>query len=239
MMMNMNKAFIDRFFRPVDKMVWDLMSGKIGYKGGEGIVTIELNDLTDDKTEAPNAQVVINPFDEFGMEVPAFAQSVPVETISLGDMIFSSSSNKILGWVVKKNEKSFKLMKQDGTRSDWSPPKVQMLGFDSGVMVLRSLLNMLPGGSDGLGNMQSMIMPLMAMGMLGDSEGNGSFDLKSIMPMMLMSQINNTSTDSTNMMGNMMQMMMMAQLFKGGNSPFNSLPSSNNSQTYFDKHGRR
>lgn len=219
-MMNMNKTFIDRFFRPVDNMVWDIMSGKIGFKGKEGIVTIELNDLNEDKTEASSAQVVINPFDEFGMEVPAFAQSVPVDSISLGDMIFSSTTNNILGWVVKKNEKSFKLMKQDGTRSDWSPPKVQMLGFDSGVMVLRSLMNMLPGGSAGLGNMQSMIMPMMAMGMLGgDGDSDSAFDLKSMMPMILMSQMNNTGTDTSNNMGNMMQMMMMAQLMKGDKRP--------------------
>lgn len=227
--MNLNKAFIDRFFRPVDNMVWDIMSGKIGFKGREGIVTIELNGLNEDKTEAADAQVTINPFDEFGMEVPAFAQSIPIDSINLGDMIFSSSTNNILGWVVKKNEKSFKLMKQDGTRSDWSPPKVQMLGFDSGVMVLRSLINMLPTGETGLGSMQSMLMPMMAMGMLG-GDSDSAFDLKSVMPMILMSQMNNTGGDSGNMMGNMMQMMMMSQFMKGGSS-------NGNGKNFFDRKG--
>lgn len=226
--MNMNKAFIDRFFRPVDNMVWDLMSGKIGFKTREGIITIELNDLNEDKTEASNAQVSVNPFDDFGMEVPAFAQSVPIDSISLGDMIFSSSTNKVLGWVVKKNEKSFKLMKEDGTRSDWVPPKVNMLGFDSGVMVLRSLMNMLPGGSSGLSAMQSSLMPLMAMGMLGD--GSNGPDLKGMMPIMLMSQMGMGTTDSasTNPMANMMPMLMMMQMM-GGKSPLGK------SSNYFDR----
>ena len=216
--MNFNKAFMDRFFRSVDNVVWDMMSGRVGFKTNDGICSIELGDATD--SEAADAQVTINPFDDFGMAVPAFAQSVPVASISLGDMIYSSSSNKVLGWVVKKNEKSFKLMKQDGTRSDWTPPKVQMLGFDSGVMVLRSLMNMLPGGSSQLGQMQSMLMPMMAMGMLGDDDSSGGMNLKQMMPMILMSQMNIGGTDptaSTNMMGNMMQMMMMmASMFNGG-----------------------
>ena len=222
--MNFNKAFMDRFFRSVDNVVWDMMSGRVGFKTNDGICSIELGDATD--SEAADAQVTINPFDDFGMAVPAFAQSVPVASISLGDMIYSSSSNKVLGWVVKKNEKSFKLMKQDGTRSDWTPPKVQMLGFDSGVMVLRSLMNMLPGGSSQLGQMQSMLMPMMAMGMLGDDDSSGGMNLKQMMPMILMSQMNIGGADpaaSTNMMGNMMQMMMMASMFNSsgkGNKGF-------------------
>lgn len=217
--MNFNKAFMDRFFRSVDNVVWDMMSGKVGFKTNDGICSIELNAINEDKTEAEDAQVSINPFEDFGMAVPAFAQSVPVTSIALGDMIYSSSSNKVLGWVVKKNEKSFKLMKQDGTRSDWTPPKVQMLGFDSGVMVLRSLMNMLPGGQGQLGQMQGMLMPMMAMGMLGDGENEGGMDMKSMMPMLLMSQMGMAGTDpnaSAGMMGNMMQMMMMSQLMKGG-----------------------
>jgi hypothetical protein len=226
----MNKAFIDRFFRSVDCCVWDLMSGKIGFKTKEGIITIELNDLNDDKTEAVDAQVSVNPFDDFGMEIPAFAQSVPVDSINLGDMIFSSSTNKVLGWVVKKNEKSFKLMKEDGTRSDWVPPKVNMLGFDSGVMVLRSLMNMLPGGSTGLSSMQASLMPMMAMGMLG--EGSTGLDLKGMMPIMLMSQMGLGTADATsaNPMANMMPMLMMMQMM-GGKSPGMGKSSTN----FFDR----
>lgn len=229
--MNLNNKLIDRFFKSVDSCVWDLMTGKIGFKTSEGIVTIELNDISADGTEASNAQVSINPFDDFGMEIPAFAQSVPVNNINLGDMIFSSASNKVMGWVVKKNDKSFKLMKQDGTRSDWVPPKVNMLGFDSGVMVLRSLMNMLPGGSTGLSSMQSSLMPMMALGMLG--EGNSEFDLKNIMPIMLMSQMGLGTTDASaaNPMANMMPMMLMMKML--GNSSDKSFGGK--SSNFFDK----
>ena len=53
--MNFNRNFIDKFFRPVDDVVWDLMSGRIGFKKGTSIMTIELGDLNTDKTEAENA----------------------------------------------------------------------------------------------------------------------------------------------------------------------------------------
>lgn len=207
--MNFNKNFIDRFFRPVDNVVWDLMSGKVGFKNGKSIMTIDLGDLSDDKTEAEHAQVSENPFDDFGMAIPAFAQSVPVDNIALGDMIYSAG--RVMGWVVKKNAKSFKIMKPDGTRSDWVPPKVQMLGFDSGVMVLRSLMNMLPGGEAGLGSMQGMLMPMMAMGML-DGEGDG---MKSMLPMILMAQTGAGGTSAN--MSNMLPMMMMMQMMGGKN----------------------
>jgi hypothetical protein len=216
--MNFNNKFMERFFRPVDEVVWDMMSGKVGFKTKDGICSIDLGVVVD--TEAPDAQVSVNPFEDFGMAVPAFAQSVPVDSITLGDMIYSSSSNKVLGWVVKKNDKSFKLMKQDGTRSDWVPPKVQMIGFDSGVMVLRSLMNMLPGGASGLGQMQSMLMPMMAMGMMGDGD-SGAMDMKSMMPMMLMSQMGmgGAAAPVGGGMASMMPMMMMMQMMKGDGKP--------------------
>lgn len=229
--MNYNAAFMTRFFRPVDSVVWDLMSGRVGFQTGEGICSIELGPL-DDEGEAVEAQVTINIFEDFGLPVPAFAQSVPAESIAAGDMIYSSSSNRVLGWVVKKSSKSLKLMKPDGTRSSWTPPKVQMLGFDSGVMVLRSLMNMLPGGSSQLGQMQNMMMPLMMMNQFGSDsdsdsdEDSGGFgmgmDLKQIMPMLLFNQIGlgsngaapdqNANTNMMQMVANMMQMSAMSKM---------------------------
>jgi hypothetical protein len=235
--MNFNKSFMDRFFRSVDNVVWDMMSGKVGFKTSSGICAIDLGAVSEDKTEAPDAQVSVNPFEDFGMAVPAFAQSVPVDSIALGDMIFSSATNKVLGWVVKVQGKSFKLMKQEGTRSDWVPPKVQMLGFDSGVMVLRSLMNMLPGGASGLGQMQNMLMPMMAMGMMGDGDSGGGMDMKAMMPMMLMSQMGMGGAEpapaGSNPMAGMMPMMMMMQMMKGGSGPGNL--RTGNSKSFFDK----
>ena len=220
-MSNLNNKLMDRFFRQVDGVVWDLMTGKVGVRTSDGIITLE--------GTGDDAQVTINMFDQFGLEVPAFAQSTPSASVAVGDLIYGD--RKALGWVVSVNVKpsptvpdvdssvapssvkSFTLMTPDGTRKSWTPPKVSMLGFDSGVMVLRSLMNMLPGGNAGLGQMQNMLMPMLMMG------GDG-VDLNSIMPLMLF-QATNGSGD-TGGMGNMMQMMLMMQLMgkggsKGGN----------------------
>ncbi len=201
---------MNRFFRRVDGVVWDLMSGRVGVRSKDGIATLDLSG------DAP--QVVINLFDQFGMEMPAFAQSTPVDSVNVGDLIYGASG--ILGWVIEKKEKSFRLLKLDGTHSSWSPPKVQMLGLDSGVMVLRSLVNMLPGGSAGLGNMQNALLPLMMM----DGGGSG-LNLEKMLPMLLMSQINPTGGDASgNNMNQMLQTMLMMQLLgkgSGTDSRFN------------------
>ena len=92
----MNNKFIDRMFRKTDNVVWDIMSGRVGFKTRDGIVTIDLqSDVTD--TEAPNAEVSINMFDDFGITIPAFAQSVPVTSITLGDLIYGAGGPIWLG----------------------------------------------------------------------------------------------------------------------------------------------
>lgn len=233
-MFNMNSSdlgnkMMNRFFRKVDGVVWDLMSGRIGIKSKDGITTIE--------GEGDDAQVVINMLDQFGMEVPAFAQSTPVASVTVGDLIYGAK--EVLGWVVKKNEKSLVLMKPDGTRSTWSPPKVQMLGLDSGVMVLRSLINMLPGGQGGLGQMQSSLMPMLMM--MGNGDDGMGLDLDSMMPMMLMSQMGMPTADGTTAAanpfggGNMMQTMLLMQMMKkmGNNSGGGNSNSGGNGQGRF------
>jgi len=222
----MNKNMLDRMFKQVDNVVWDMMSGKVGFKTNEGIMTIDLDleastDANAPKpTEAPNAQVSLNLFDDFGMPIPAFAQSTAPEAIQLGDMIYAN--NKVMGWVVKKNEKSYKIMKADGTRTDWTPPKTQMLGFDSGIMVLRSLLNMLPGGATGLESMQGNLSQFMMMStMMGGNDGDTEDTLKDIMPMMLMSQMGGAGGSTGGGFQQMMPMLMMMKMMKGNSRPSN------------------
>lgn len=249
----MNRV-MDRMFRPVDNVVWDISTGgRIGFSADDGIYSIDLGKLTEDNTEAPDAQICNNPFDEFGFAAPAFAQSTATSAIALGDMIFSSASKKVLGWVVKKNEKSFKLMKIDGTRSDWTPPKVNMMGVDSGggVMVVRSLMNMLPGGENQVGQMGNfmMMLPMMA-GMMGGDGTDTNDMMKQMMPMMLISQMNNTSGDASsgnNMMMQMMQMQMMSRMMNqlvGGNSNANNnqkkiTSTNNNKDSFFNHNGKQ
>lgn len=215
--------FMDRMFRKADGVVWDLMSGKIGVQSTEGIVTLE--------GEGDNARVNINLLDEFGVALPAFAQSTPVDQIAVGDIIYTGKRDTVrfvIGVVESKPAakttkastatvseiKKFRVMSVDGNITTWAPPKATILGFDSGVMVLRSLMSMLPNGNQGLSQMQGMLMPML---MMGGGELDG--DMEKMLPLMLMSQ----NGSDTSGMGNMMQMFMMMKMFGGskGSNPFN------------------
>jgi hypothetical protein len=210
--------FMDRLFKKADGVVWDLMSGKVGIQTKDGIATLE--------GEGEDAQINLNLLDQFGMGIPAFAQSTPIESVKAGDIIYFGSSDRP-GWVIEKKVgadptkgPTFVLMKVDGTKSSWKPPKVTMLGMESGVMVLRSLLTMLPGGSAGLSGMQSMLMPMLMMG------GGDMGDMESMLPMILLGQMQAapvTSADGTvavapNPMAQMMPMMLMLSMMKKGGS---------------------
>ena len=210
--------FMDRLFRKADGVVWDLMSGNVGIKTADGIATLT--------GEGDDAQINVNLLDQFGMEIPAFAQSTPIDAVKAGDIIFFGASDRP-GWVIEKktsatNQPSFVLMKVDGTRSTWKPPKVTMLGMESGVMVLRSLMSMLPGGNAGLTGLQGALMPMMMMGMAG---GDGGMDLEKMLPMLLMGQMqaapvanaDGTVVAAPNPMAQMMPMMMMMSMMKGNN----------------------
>ena len=191
--------FINRLFRRADGVVWDLMSGKIGVATQDGIATLE--------GEGADARVSINVIDEFGLPLPAFAQSTPVDAVKVGDIIYSGKER--ISWVIEKTEKGFKVMKPSGETVSWNPPKVSMLGLDSGVMVLRSLVNLLPNGNQGLGQMQNMLLPLMMMG--GDGVGEGQ--LEKMLPLILMSQVSGGDQGGMN---NMLQTMMLMSVMGGG-----------------------
>ena len=212
-------AFMNRMFRQVNNVVWDMMTGRLGVQNEEGIVTL-------DETNADNPCVSLNMFDQFGMGVPAFAQNTPVDQVKVGDLLVGTK--EILGWVLKVEDGKFTLMKPSGTISKWMPPKVQMLGFDSGVMVVRSLMNLLPTGTSGLGQMQQWLQMMMFI-------GDGDINFEKIMPMMLMSQMTTPAgTDAAaNPMAQMMPMMLMSQMFKGGDGKF-----TNPMDNFFDRKGR-
>ena len=209
------EKMMGRMFKQVDSVVWDLMTGKLGVRTKDGeIATIE--------GTGEDITVVINPFDDFGLAVPAFAQATPIDAVKEGDLILSSGEAP--GWIISiktstEGKKSFKLMRPGGNISTWVPPKVQMFGFDSGVLVVRSLINLLPTGADGLGSLQGMMLPMLMMG--------GDMDLEKIMPLLLMSQMNGGT--AANPMAGMMQMMMMQKMMGGNNSLF----GANNTKTPF------
>ena len=219
--------FMERLFKKADGIVWNLMTGRIGIQTADGIATLD--------GDGDDAQININLLDQFGMGIPAFAQSTPVAGVNVGDIIFFGASDRP-GWVIEKKvptdpakQLKFVLMKVDGTRSTWTPPKVSMLGMDSGVMVLRSLMSMLPGGNAGLQGMQSMLMPMLMMGQL-NGDGDSGLDMEAMIPMMLMGQMQAapvTAADGTvvaepnpmaQMMPMMMAMNMMKNMNRGGNN---------------------
>jgi len=198
-----NNKIFERMFRRADGVVWDLMTGKIGIQTDDGIVSLE--------GSGDDAQVVQNLFDDFGMALPAFAQSTPVDSVRVGDIIYRNSKNNV-AWVISKNEDTgrFKLMKPNGESVSWTAPKVTMLGFESGVMVLRSLGNMLPNGDKDVNQLQSMLMPMM---MMGGTDFFGEDGMESMMPMLLMQMMNGGGANGgiNNIMMPMMMMKMMQE----------------------------
>ena len=212
----------DRFFRKVDSMVWDLTTGKLGIVTDEGIATLDLGTLAEDGT-ADNPSVNINALTEFGFALPAYALGVQVADINVGDVIYNAGKRKILGWVTAKKDNRFELLKEDGTSGRWSPPAVKILGFDTGVMVVRSLFNML-GGTGGVDNLNGNVMQLVMMSqMFGD--GLDDDKLGNILPFLLMGQLKIGGFDtSTGGMSQLFPLMMMGQMFsgnKGGKSGSN------------------
>lgn len=204
---NFGKKLVDKFFRRIDGVLWDLMSGRVGVKTADDeIATLD--------GEGDSAEIVMNPFSDFGVPLPAFAQSTPVGDIKQGDLIYNAK--KVLGWVIGtpssapgKKTRTFKLLKPDGTRGEWSPAKISSLGIDmSGAMVLRSLVNMT--GAGGLGGLQGMLLPMLM--------GGGDFgDMESMMPMLLLSQGGFGGAAAPGAAGgsNLLQTMMMMKLFSG------------------------
>lgn len=205
---NFAQKMMNRFIRKVDNVVWDLSTGKIGFVNDDGeILSLE--------GEGDDAQISVNPFDNFGVPIPAFAQNVPTSDVQVGDLIYSTTTKgeREIGWIIELqgSKKSFKIMRPGGSSGNWTPLKVQCLGIDGGVMVLRSLDKMLGGNISGI---QGMLMPMMMMG--------GNIDFESILPMLLMTSMSTTvapdGTTATNPMfgqgNNFMQMMMQIQMMK-------------------------
>ena len=246
--------FMDRLFRKAPGVVWDMMSGKIGVQTKDGIATFS--------GEGDNAEIEINLFDQFGMEVPAFAQSTPIAAVNVGDLIYFGAGDKP-GWIVEKrygvkptgsstprrptkkstaagpgaeltvaeedidkSNVSFTLMKVDGQRTVWKAPKISMLGMgNDGVMVIRSLLTMLPGGQNDLNGMQSNMMMMMQMSAMSGNEGG--LDMEKMMPLMLMGAMGGQQGGGMNPMMMMMLMQNGGNMFGGNkssskpNAPFN------------------
>lgn len=143
---------MERMFKPVQDAVWDISTGKMGILGKNGSI-FSLSGEGDD------AQVTENLFSEFGMAIPAFAQSVPFDQVQLGDLAYRTGGRP--GWVVEKNPNSLILLNTDSSEGTIRRNKTITMGMDqSGVMILRNLFNLT--GASGQQNFQMMLPMLMA-----------------------------------------------------------------------------
>ncbi len=213
-----SQNFINKMFRKVDGVSWDLTTGNIGVKTDEGLMSLKLTyeELAEGSKDAPKllrASTTVNQFEQMGMPIPAFAQDTPKDKIGVGDLIYKGG--QAFGWITEKvDDHSFMIITPTGTRTEWSPADVTM-GFTSGIMVLKNLTSMIGGA--GMSNMSNMLMPMMMMGQF-DGQNEGGLD--KMIPFMLM--------QNSGMMGGqgsqenpMMNMMMMSMMMGGkGNNPF-------------------
>ena len=215
-------ALMNSFFRKVDNTVWDLSTGKIGFRTNEGIATLS----------SEGEFIDVNPVEQFGIPVPSYATKTSLDKVSKGDFIYGSTAAS-RGWVTEvfvteaaDGTKSFKfgVLTPNGTSHNYNPPRIKMFGLDpNGVMIVQSLFNVAGAGS--ADSMKNALMPLMLMG--GDD-----LDLGEIMPMLLFSGMNGgTGGDMSQMMT---QMMMFKAMGLGGNKKSSGLGKS-----YFEGNGRR
>lgn len=192
-MSNLKSKFINRMFRKIGDLVWDLSSGKLGIRSAQGIFTL------DTSGDAP--QVVVNPFDAFGFDIPAYALATKIEDIQVGDIVVGDT--KILGFVVDKTAASLTLLDQGGMKKNYTPPKVAVLDVGSNVLVVKNLFNLV--GGEGLAGLQGNLMPLLMLG--------GDLDLDGILPFLLFSQ---TSGNSQAGLGALLPLLLMKQGGLGG-----------------------
>lgn len=192
--------FLDRMFRKIQGLVWDLTSGQLGIKDQNGIYTL----TTEGEGDEAVFGVTVNPIDALGTAVPAFATNTPMEQVELGDIIVGES--KILGWVVEKRERSLRLLDKNGMGKDYTPPKVAIMGT-SGVLVVKNLFS-LAGGTQGLAGIQSNLLPLLALG------GDVNFDR--IMPLILMQNMAGVQPAASAQANGFASMLPLLLLSKGG-----------------------
>lgn len=199
---NNNSRFLDRFFKKVDGLVWDLSTGKLGVQGTDGIYTVDIQQPENGRGEV-SAQVSINPFDQFGIAIPAFATNTNLEQIEVGDLIVGQK--EVLGWVIKKNPASLVLLDTKGFQKQYNPPKVAVIN-QSGAMVVKNLTGLL--GDTGATSFQSSLLPLLVMG------GDTGLDFEKLIPLMLFTQ--QGQAGAAGGLGGMLPTLMMMGALGGG-----------------------
>ena len=174
--MNTN-SMRDSFFREVKNVAIDIQSGKFGVISQDGISVYN------------NGTVEVNPIQELGVKVPAFAVRVPVDQLAPGDIILSGNDATFFNI---KTEQGYEVVtlsgeiKQVGQVSNMFFGKNTVLAvknmFGSAGGMNPMMMAMLMGDDFGKGGDNKNLMMAMAMsGGMSGSEGMGGMN-----PMMLM-----------------------------------------------------
>lgn len=196
---------VDKMFKKVDDVVYDLTTNSIGVKKDGSIFSIV-------KDENGSFLLSENILADFAQAIPAFAKSVPVSDVKVEDLILSSDG-KPYGWVMKVNEKSLKVLKLNGTASTVVPSKVGLLGTGQTVMVVSSLMAQNGGAIDPMMLMMlgedSDMLPMFMMMQQNTQDNN---QMNQMLPMLMM--MKNKGKGSSD---EMMKFMMMQQMMNGGN----------------------
>lgn len=188
----MFKKMMERMFKKVDGVVYDMTTSAVGIVKGESIFTVG-------KNEEGEYDLVENMFSSLSAPIPAWARAVPLDQVKELDMILSQDGTPF-GWVTKVNKSSMRVLKPTGTQSNVVPSKVNLLGQGQTVMVISSMgTNANTGGMD----------PMMMMAMMGDDA-----DMSDLMPMLMMMQGQGGAMD----MNAMIPMLMMSKMGKGEDS---------------------
>lgn len=188
-LLNSQSKFLNRMFRKIDGVVWDLSTNSIGLANKDGIYTLVTTPpeapqesiggrarVRDEAAEDATYSISVNPFDTFGFPIPAFAQLTKLSDVSIGDIVVGEKT--ALGWVTKVNERSLQLMDQSGMTKNYTPPKIAVLNQD-GALVVKPLTGLF--GEQGATGFSNALLPLLLAG-----EGAGQLD--EILPLLLLTQ---------------------------------------------------
>lgn len=209
--MSISKKIMNRMFRRINGLVWDVMSGGIGLQTANGIHTVTFGE---DGSFQPN----LNPIDSLGLTVPAFATQSTLDEVAVGDIIVGEVG--IIGWVVEKLNASLRVLDHNGNVKVYVPPKVAIMGTN-GVLVVRNLFS-LTGGAGNAANFATTLLPLLAL-------GGGDDKMEKLLPLLLMTSAQPAAAGTAgaaaaNPMAAMMPLLLMKELGgSGGKSGIDKL----------------
>jgi hypothetical protein len=203
--------FLNRMFRRINGLVWDITTGGVGLETENGIYSLSITPAVPARESAPAVAatygVSVNPLEGLGIKLPAFATQASFDEVNAGDLIVGDQG--IIGWVIDKTAAAFKVLDHNGNVKTYIPPKVQILGT-SGVLVVRNLFS-LTGGADGANALAGNLLPLLIL-------GGGDEKMEKMLPLLLMTSRGAAAGGSAaaNPMANMLPLLMMKEGGLGG-----------------------